>query len=259
MEIWQAIVLGAIQGFTEFLPVSSSGHLMLLQNWFGITEGALFFTIMLHVGTLIPVCIVLFKQILNLFKKPFKNLLYLVIATIPAGILGIVFALCLDIDAIFANNIWLLSITFTITAIELLVAESLSKRLPLINPIDAKTSLTMGVGQMVGVFPGISRSGTTLTFGTFARVSKSKNADFTFLMSIPIILAAVVLEGYEVVSNGTIGSVDVIPLIVGVLTSALTGYIAITFMLKIIKKADYKWFSLYLILLSVTNLIVSFT
>lgn len=256
MEIWQAIVLGAIQGFTEFLPVSSSGHLMLLQNWFGITEGALFFTIMLHVGTLIPVCIVLFKQILELFKKPFKSLLYLVVATIPAGILGIVFALFLDIDAIFANNIWLLSITFTITAVELLVAESTSKRLPLINPIDTKTSLTMGFGQMVGVFPGISRSGTTITFGTFARVEKSKNADFTFLMSIPIILAAVLLEGFDLVAEGSFTSIDVLPLVIGVLTSALTGYIAITFMLKIIKKADYKWFSLYLVLLSITNFVV---
>ena len=114
MEIWQAIVLGAIQGFTEFLPVSSSGHLMLLQNWFGLSEGALFFTIMLHVGTLIPVCLVLYKSILELFKKPFKKFLYLVIATIPAGILGIVFSKFLDVDSLFANNIWLLSITFTL-------------------------------------------------------------------------------------------------------------------------------------------------
>ncbi len=258
MEIWQAIVLGAIQGFTEFLPVSSSGHLMLLQNWFGLSEGALFFTIMLHVGTLIPVCLVLYKSILELFEKPFKKLLYLVIATIPAGILGIVFSKFLDVDSLFANNIWLLSITFTFTAVELLVAERLAKNVPLINPINAKTSLTMGVGQMVGVFPGISRSGTTITFGTFARVEKSKNADFTFLMSLPIILAAVLLEGFDLVTGGGGFNVDIVPLLIGIFTAALTGYIAIKFMLRIIKKANYKWFSLYLILLSVTNLIFAF-
>ena len=92
MEIWQAIVLGVVQGFTEFLPVSSSGHLILLQNWFGIQENVIFYSIMLHLGTLIPVIIVLWKEILALFKKPFTKFGYLVLATIPAGIVCIIFS-----------------------------------------------------------------------------------------------------------------------------------------------------------------------
>ena len=254
MEIWQAIVLGAVQGFTEFLPVSSSGHLMLLQNWFGIEE-AFFYSVMLHIGTLIPVFIVLWKEIWAIFKKPFNKFGYLVIATIPAGIIGIIFTKILDVDVLFENNIWLLSITFLITATELLFAERRCKKVEMINPINLKTSAIMGCGQAVGVLPGISRSGTTITSGTIAKVNRNENANFTFLMSIPIILAAVVLEGYDCIKGGIV--VENFPaLILGIVTAAICGYIAIKFMLALIKKANYKWFSLYLAVLSVVNLIV---
>lgn len=258
MEIWQAIFLGAVQGFTEFLPVSSSGHLILLQNWFGIKENVIFYSIMLHLGTLIPVVLVLWKQIMELFKKPFSKFWYLVIATIPAGIVGIIFSKVFDLDAVFTDNVWLLSITFLITAGAMLFSEMRAKKVEMINPVNLKSAFIMGCGQAVGVLPGVSRSGSTVTAGTIARVDKTENANFTFLMSIPIILAAVLLESLDVISTGSIGNVDFLPLALGVLTAAVTGYVAISFMLKLIKKANFKWFSVYLVLLSVTNLIVYF-
>lgn len=258
MEIWQAIVLGAVQGFAEFLPISSSGHLILLQNWFGIKDNVLFYSVMLHIGTLIPVFIVLWKEIFGLFKKPFNKLWYLIIATIPAGVVGIIFSKAFDLDEFFANNIWLLSITFIFTAVEMIYSEYRAKKVSMINPINLKSSFIMGCGQAVGVFPGISRSGTTITAGTLARVDKNQNANFTFLMSIPIILAAALMSTIDVIKEGSIGSIDVWPLLIGVLTACICGYLAITFMLKIIKKANYKWFSLYLVLISIVNLIVYF-
>lgn len=257
MEIWQAIVLGAVQGFAEFLPISSSGHLILLQNWFGITDGVIFFTVMLHLGTLVPVVVVLWKEILKLFKKPFSNFGNLVLATIPAGVIGIVFSVFLDLDLLFAEYTWLLGITFLITAGEMFFSEYRSKREALTNNINSKSAFMMGCGQAIGVLPGISRSGTTLTFGTLAKVNTADNANFTFLMSIPIILAAVCLQLLKGIKDG-FGEITTLPLIFGVLTSMITGYIAIKFMLKIIKKANYKWFSLYLVLLSVATFITSF-
>jgi len=250
MQIWQAIILGAVQGFAEFLPISSSGHLLLLQHWFGIEENVLFYSVMLHIGTLIPVVAVLWKEIIGLFK-PIKNLWYLVLASVPAAIVGVVMSVVVDMDALFQENIWLLAITFTITALAMFFSDRRAKKVEMLNPINAKTALAMGLGQMVGVVSGISRSGATITGATIAKVEKTKSASFTFLMSIPIILAAAGLESLKIIKAGTIGSVDALPLILGMLTAMVTGYIAITFMLKLIKKANFKWFSLYLVALSI--------
>ena len=120
------------------------------------------------------------------------------------------------------------------------------KKTALVNDVNLKTAFIMGCGQAVGVFPGVSRSGTTSSFGILGKVKGDSNANFTFLMSVPIILAAALLESVKCVKAGTIGNVDVLPLLFGVITAAVTGYIAITFMLKLIRKANFKWFSLYL-------------
>ncbi len=258
MEIWQAMVLGLVQGLAEFLPISSSGHLILLSNWFGIEDNVIFYSVMLHLGTLVPVIIVLWKQILDVFKKPFKLFGCLVLATIPAGIIGIIFSKAFDLDLLFSQNIWLLSISFLFTAGEMIFSEMWAKKHQMANEINTKTAFIMGCGQAVGVLPGISRSGSTLTAGNLAKVDKTQNANFTFLMSIPIILAAVLMEGLDFVQGGASVGIDIVPLAIGVLTAMISGYIAIKFMLKIIKKANYKWFSLYLVLISITNLIVYF-
>ncbi len=257
MTIWQAIILGAVQGFAEFLPISSSGHLILIQHWFGIEDNVTFYSIMLHVGTLVPVVVVLWREILALFKKPFNKMLYLIIATVPAGIVGIIFELSVDLDALFSEHIWILAIAFLFTAAELLFAERRAKKVELINPINCKTALIMGCGQAIGVFPGISRSGTTTTFGTIGKVDRESNASFTFIMSIPIILAAVLLQGVKVVKGEAVGEIAALPLLLGVLTAMITGYIAIKFMLKIIKKANYKWFSLYLALMAIATTVTA--
>lgn len=257
MEIWQAIVLGAVQGFAEFLPISSSGHLMLIQHWFGITEGAFFYSIMLHVGTLIPVIIVLWREIVGLFKAPYSRLGLLILATIPAGVVGIIFSLVLDLDAIFSQNIWLLAITFVLTAAELIFSEVRCKKKEMLNPINLKTSLYMGFGQALGVVPGLSRSGTTISAGCLAKVDRNQNANFTFLMSIPIILAAALMEGVKALTGEGLGDINVWALVAGMATAMACGYIAIRFMLKIIKKANYKWFSVYLVLISIATIITA--
>lgn len=255
MEIWQAIILGAVQGFAEFLPVSSSGHLILLSNWFNIKENTLFYSVALHIGTLIPVFIVMKNQILDTLKNVRTKLFYLVLATIPAGVIGLMLSIMVDLDALFEQNRWLLSITFLITAVQMFLCQNKGKGKGLIKPINAKTSLIMGIGQAVGVLPGISRSGSTITFGNLAKVDSESNANFTFLMSIPIILAALFMQVLSLMASGESVKIDILPLVFGLITSAVCGYIAINSMLKVIKKANYKWFSLYLAMISIINLI----
>lgn len=255
MEIWQAIILGAVQGFAEFLPVSSSGHLLIMQRWLGVTEGGMFFDIMLHIGTLIPVIVVFFKEILALFKKPFNKMLMLIIATIPAAITGLVLREVVE-GAFYGGNLLsacLLSTTFLFTATELFISERVSKKYERDLPLSYKRSFVMGLAQSLAIVPGMSRSGTVLSAGCIAGVNRSENANFTFLMSMPVIVGAAFLSSLNVIKEGAV--IEVVPLIFGVLTAAITGYIAIKVMLRIIKKANYKWFSLYLVLMAIASVL----
>ena len=253
MEIWQAIVLGAVQGFAEFLPVSSSGHLILMQRFLGVTEGGLFFDIMLHIGTLVPVFIVFFKEILSIFKKPFNKLLFLIIATIPAALTGVLLGDVVE-GAFYEGNLLsaiLLSVTFLVTATELFFSEKISKKYDKKLPLSYKSSLVQGLAQGVAIVPGLSRSGTVISSGCFYGLSREENANFTFLMSIPVILGAAAVQGLDLLKTGA--EIDILPLVFGMVTAMITGYIAIKAMLRVIKKANYKWFSLYLVIMAVAS------
>ena len=260
--IWKSILLGTVQGLTEFLPVSSSGHLTLLQRAIGYDLGGgsmMFVNVMLHLGTLLAVVWVLRREILALFKKPFKTLLMLVAATVPAGLLGVF--LSDKIDAIFAGDggIAYLAVCFALTALLLLVAEYAAMRIKEPAPLGWKHAVCMGVMQAVALFPGISRSGSTIVGGTVSGAKRDDVAKFSFLMSIPIILGSVVFELKDIVFPGegtavAFGGPEIVGMLFGIVFAAAAGLFAVKLMLKIIGKGNYKWFSLYLILLSVTCL-----
>ncbi|MGN0822878.1 MAG: undecaprenyl-diphosphate phosphatase [Candidatus Gallimonas sp.] len=256
MEIWQAIVLGTVQGLTEFLPVSSSGHLVLLQQIMNADFGGneLFFDVMLHFGTLIAVFFVFWRDVLDLFKKPFKTLLYLIVATIPAGLVGLF--LNDYIEEKFYGGAYL-AIGFALTALILLLCEFVAKRRKNPGlPLCWRTTVPMGLMQAIAVIPGISRSGSTIAAGVFAGADTKNVAKFSFLMSIPVILGSVVVSLKDVAGEtsalSTMGATGVIAVLLGVLFAALAGLFAIKLMLKVIGKANYKWFSLYLVALSFT-------
>lgn len=254
MQIYQAICLGFIQGFCEFLPISSSGHLLLFQRWLGVNDGGLLFDVFLHIGTLIPVFIIFKKEIIAIFKKPYKNLWFLIIATLPAVVVGFLFSDKIE-SAFYSDknlSFFLLFITFLLTAIELFIAQKIIKKKSKSLPLSNKISLVMGVGQALAVMPGLSRSGTVISFGTFSGLDKEKTATFAFLMSIPVILGATILSSAKAIISYE--SIQVLPLIFGVLSSAVTGYLAISVMLKVIKKANYTPFCVYLVLVSILSL-----
>lgn len=287
MKIWQAVILGLVQGLTEFLPVSSSGHVAFFQGVFGINGAdiALFFTIILHLGTLVAVCVVFWKDILALFKKPFKTLGYLVIASVPAAVTGLIFELC-DLDAVFLGEYMgiFLAVFFLITAALLFTTETVAKRRRLYAtqydasqastpkgrrgelPLCFKTVLPMGAAQAFAVLPGISRSGSTICAGTLAGCKSEEVAKFSFIMSIPVILGSFLVELVMGLKDGEIqqsfasGGTELgASVALGFIISAVAGLFAIKVMLKVIKKANYKWFSLYLVLIAIASIILHFT
>ena len=256
--IWKSSILGAVQGLTEFLPVSSSGHLTLLQHLlqFDLEGGSMtFINIMMHLGTLIAVIVVFWKDILALFKKPFKTLLMLIAATIPAGVVGLLFND--EIDALFSgeNAILYLSVCFALTALLLLICEMAAKRRKVQKPLGWGSAAAMGLMQAVALFPGISRSGSTIVAGTLVGTRREDVAKFSFLMSIPVILGSFAVEVFGIVrepsSVAGVGANGVIGMAVGVVLAAVFGFFAIKLMLRVIRKANYVWFSVYLTALSV--------
>lgn len=258
--VWKSVILGTVQGLTEFLPVSSSGHLVLLQKLLGydLAGGSMMFVnIMLHFGTLLAVLFVFRKDILALFKKPFKTLIMLIVATVPAGLVGLFFSD--KIDETFAGDKGLLylAVCFAMTALFLLICELVAKQRKKHSPLGWKSTIPMGLAQAIAVLPGISRSGSTIVAGTLCGAKPEEVAKFSFLMSIPIILGSVAVSLKGVIFDETeafaeFGAAGVAGVIIGVACAAIAGFFAIKVMLRIIGKANYKWFSFYLVLLSLT-------
>jgi undecaprenyl-diphosphatase len=249
MGILESIVLGIVQGLTEFLPVSSTGHLVLLQNVFGFPEPQLFFDTMLHLGTLIAVVAVLWRNILDLFRKPI-NLVYLVIATIPAIVVTLLFK---DfIEGTFSGMY--LGYGFLFTAIILVLAELFSSRIRTKRKVNAGVALAMGAMQAVAIFPAVSRSGSTISGGLACGLDRKQAATFSFLMSIPAILGSVAVQGYEIFKESALPA-DLLPTLIGMVCAAVSGFFAVKFMLALIAKRKLYGFAIYVAILGVLVLL----
>ncbi|MCL2802269.1 MAG: undecaprenyl-diphosphate phosphatase [Treponema sp.] len=273
MNILEAIVLGIVQGLTEFLPVSSSGHLVLLQKIFDVKEPSLFFDTMLHFGTLIAVFAVLWKDIWELLKKPVQKLTgFLVLATIPAVVAALLFKDSIENLFISAK---FLGFCFLITSGLLVAAELLSRRAK--NKIEDSgkelknaesmtwfDALFIGIMQALAIPPGISRSGATISGALFRNLNRDFAARFSFLLSIPAILGALVLQARDLVrgshleDGGNEHSIGAIAIIAGTLTAAAVGFFAIRFMLKLIREKSLFGFAIYTGVLGLLTIIDQF-
>ena len=252
MNIFLALFfLGIIQGLTEFLPVSSSGHLVLFSKFFGVEE-SLFLSILLHCATLLSILVVFHKDVWEIIRHPFsQKTMMFVVATIPTCL--IVLVLMPIVKQSFAGG--LLPICFVISACLLLFAEN-SKSGKTGKPINNKTAFWIGVAQGFAVFPGISRSGATISAGLLQGADRKEVAKFSFLMSIPVILLSLLMEIFEIVAVGENVSLPVFPTIASFFAAFAVGIFAIKAMMKITEKANLKWFSLYLAIISIVSLIV---
>lgn len=250
MKIWQAFVLGLVQGLSEFLPVSSSGHLLLLES-LGLGEPSLFFNVMLHLGSLLAVVIVLRKPLFELIRHPLqKKTLYLIVASVPTTII----AICLKFFASELLHGSMLAFGFMTTAVVLFISNKLTSQNNL--SLDMPRSITAGVFQGIAVLPGISRSGMTIAGMLMLGVDKKEATEFSFLMSIPIIVASGAWELVEFIKSGE--TIAAAPVAVGVITAFLSGIFAVKAMLAVVKNHSLLGFSIYTAALSIAVLIMTY-
>lgn len=287
MNIFEAIVLGAVQGLTEFLPVSSSGHLAIFQHFFGLNDNNLFFNVMLHVGTLTAVCAVYWRLFLRLIKSFFKILkkiftrkfkwgemdadenlvMMLIIGLLPLFLLFLPIGGGMKIKDLadkWNSDGYLIitSISLLVTSFLLVIGINANRKTTILykshgklradgagrrklNPVDA---VFIGLFQAVAaIFPGISRSGSTLTAGELRKINKQRALDYSFVLGTPAIIAAALLEGKDALfpADGSAVSIEFFPTLIGIITSAIVGFLAIRLFKWLLSTNRMYYFVLY--------------
>lgn len=258
-------IMGIIQGLAEFLPISSSGHLLLGEKLLGLlgyqAGDSLSLAVMLHMGTLVAVAVVFWKDWLAMLRNPIKNptLKLLFIASLPALVLVVLLG---DwIDGLFTG--WFLGISFLITALFLVLIEVVSRRRPRHQKADdaitTPRAITMGLFQGIALLPGVSRSGSTLLGGVCSGLTRKTAAKFSFMMSAPAILGSFLMEGKDAVQAGGLGALLAPQVLVGALFAAVSGWLAIRYMLKLIERISFFKFALYVAVVGVAVIIMQLT
>ncbi len=263
MEIIRSIILGVIQGLTEFLPVSSSGHLAILSDVIGAQGDVLSYSIFLHLGTLLSVVVVFRQDLLGMSLAPFSVLrgkkcikddkyflwdVYLIIATIPLGVAG--FFLKDRVGNLFSDLQFIYSMLF-ITGFMMIMTILVKDRG---SPLKGWRAALIGCSQALAILPGLSRSGSTIFTGMLLGMNRNEAAKFSFILSIPAILGAVLLELNSFIKNPPTTD-EMYLIIVGVVTAAISGYLAIRFLLHVVNKHGLPWFGCYCLSVSIVGFI----
>lgn len=263
MTIVQSVILGIVQGLAEFLPISSSGHLILARALLGMEEAVtqtgayMMFDILLHLGTLLAVIVVFWRDWWGILRNPFKSktLLLLIIASIPA----LIVALLLNdvIEGMFTG--WFLGVSFLITGLFLVIAQRLGRRgrhAATQETPGYKNAVSMGVMQAVALLPGVSRSGSTLLGGIASGLTRKAAAKFSFMMSAPAILGSLLIEGRTALKEGYFAQLELVPTLLGMAAATICGFLAIRLMLRLIAKVSLNWFALYVGILGIAVILI---
>lgn len=251
MNWFEALVLGLLQGLTEYLPVSSSGHLAIGSHLFGV-NGAdnLAFTIAVHVATVLSTLVILWKEIGWIFSGLFKcklnaetrYALNIVVSMIPIGIVGVFFKD--QVEAIFGSGLLIVGCMLVLTAVLLTFSYYAKPRQK--EHISMRDAFIIGLSQACAVLPGLSRSGTTIATGLLLGNKKSNMAQFSFLMVIPPILGEALLDSLKIVKGEDVfGGIDTLPLVVGFIAAFISGCVACKWMIDIVKKGKLIYFAIY--------------
>ena len=261
-----AAIMGIVQGLSEFLPISSSGHLLLAEKLLGLAgyqagASSIAFFVMLHMGTLAAVAVVFWRDWLHMLMHPIKDrtLLLLFLASLPALLIKLLLGNA--IDGLFTG--WFLGVSFLITALFLALIEVFSRRgarhRARRQSPDIPAALVMGAFQGVALLPGVSRSGSTLLGGVIRGLDRGTAAKFSFMMSAPAILGSFLVEGKAAVEEYGVSSLFSGPTLLGLVLAALSGFLAIRYMLKLIQRISFFHFALYVALGGVAVIIMQVT
>lgn len=264
MTLWEAFWLGLLQGVTEFLPISSSGHLVLLHAFFGIEEGALSYDVFLHVATLLAVLGYFWRDWMNLFAGGFRMvrdrttadrdgrmLLFVILATVPAAVLGLLAAD--EIESLFhgaEEGPSRVGVMFLMTGLLLLFAERLAKHTRPMEKMGWRDAGIIGLFQAMALLPGVSRSGATMIGGLFLGLKRADAARFSFLMAAPITGGAALVKVPELLN---LGQFSVGALVIGFVASFLSAILCIHYLLKLLQRHTFLPFAYYLIGLGVVT------
>ncbi len=252
MSILEAIVLGIVQGLTEFLPVSSSGHLEIVKSLFpgnSIPEESVLFTVILHGATALSTIVIYRKDIVALFKglmkfqwnDETKFVSFIVLSMIPAGFVGLLFED--QITGLFDENLTLVGAMLIITSLLLLLADRAKKTHKKVSTFEA---FVIGISQAIAILPGISRSGATISTSVLLGIDRDKAARFSFLMVIPLILGKMLLDVKDVASGEVvIDDSSFLPLVLGFIAAFIVGLFACRWMIALVKRAKLTYFAIY--------------
>ena len=267
MKIFETIILGIVQGIAEFLPISSSAHLIIFRDVFGIGsfitgDMEMSFDIALHFGTFMAILVFFFKDFWNMFIKGItkgvkdkdgKMLWMIVVATIPAAVFGVLFED--KIDELVRTNYALIAICLAVMGIIIRYCDKLNSEKRSFKNMGFKDAILIGCAQVCALIPGFSRSGTTISMARVLKLNRSDAAKFSFYLSAPVVFGAVVLK---IVKGEMISAVtnDPVTFIIGVVISFISGLLCIKFLLNYIKKHDYKIFMWYRLIIALIVLII---
>lgn len=269
MDILEILILGFVQGIAEFLPISSSAHLIIFRDIFGIGSGMsanmnLTFDIALHFGTLLAIGVFFFKDFIKMIQKGFtkgvkdddgKILWYLVAATIPAAIVGVLFEEA--IENVVRSNYVVIAIALAVMGIIIYLADKFSKETKTIKKMTLKDAILVGCSQVFALIPGFSRSGTTIAAGRVLGLDRESAAKFSFFLSAPVVLGAVCLQLIKGTTFSVIAA-NLSTFILGILVSFVIGLLCIKYLLKYLQKHNFKIFMIYRVVLAAVVLIYIF-
>lgn len=262
MDIISIIVLGIVQGIAEFLPISSSAHLIIFRDVFGFgasmsQDMALSFDVALHLGTLLAIALYFFKDFITMLTKGLtkgvkdkegKILWYLIIATIPAAIAGLLFE---DIiEGIIRGNLYVISAALAVMGVIIYLADKFGKANKEVKDMSLKDAILVGCSQAFALIPGFSRSGTTIATARALGIERENAAKFSFYLSAPVVCGAVVLELLDS-TTWTIIAAEPLAFILGIIISFIIGLVCIKYLLKYLQKHNFKVFMIYRIIIAI--------